>query len=140
MLAIDVVDLADVDLAAEAAFGRRPQEGHEARRGEGGEAGPISVIVARLRNWRRLTPMASSSGGTHTTGVAGSAGTRAAPPPLRASLPATLARSTAAGLHRRQIDLGVLVAPSRLATQCARTADVAAASRGDEHDARPGRR
>ena len=92
---------------------------------------PVNETVARLKNWRRLTPMASSSGGTHTTGVDGAAATR---PVLRAWL---TARSTARPVWPvGQIDVGVFVAPARLTAQRTRAANVGAAGGRDEDDRR----
>ena len=39
----------------------------------------VSVTEARLKNWRRLTPIASGSGGVHGTGATSRAGARVVP-------------------------------------------------------------
>ena len=39
----------------------------------------VSVTEARLKNWRRLTPMASGSGGVHGTGATSRVGTMVVP-------------------------------------------------------------
>ena len=59
----DVVELADVDLAAEHRSGGGPQEGDEAPAANVPRPALMSVTVARLRNWRRLTPMPPRVGG-----------------------------------------------------------------------------
>ena len=70
MLAMMSSSLPTFDLAAEpaacrSATGRR----RTPRRRTSPRPAPISVTVARLKNWRRLTPMASGSGGVHPTSV-----------------------------------------------------------------------
>jgi len=40
----------------------------------------MKPTMLRLRNWRRVTPRVSGSGGTKATGAADGAGTMSAPP------------------------------------------------------------
>ena len=80
----------------------------------------VSVTVARLRNCRRLTPMASGSGGTHTDGRH-----RLGLDQIGAARSATAAALDVAPVWRdRQVDLGVR--PSRRPVSPAERAGAAA--------------
>ena len=50
---------------AEAAAEPRPQEGEHGRAEAGQRRAPSSATMPRLKNWRRVTPMVSASGGTY---------------------------------------------------------------------------
>ena len=114
----DVVELADVDLAAEATFRRRPQEGDETCRGERREAGarqrdrrPVEELTTADTERlfiRRHPDSGFHRGGRHEARCRGD------------SLTALLHGPT--GLRCRQVDLGVLVAATRFAAECAGTA------------------
>ena len=91
---------------------------------------PVSETVARLRNWRRLTPKRVFVGRHPHGGCRWGGGNEAG-----AAGFADGALDGATGLAGRQVDLGVLVAAARLSAERTGAADVGATSRGDEHDA-----
>ena len=133
--------LADLDgLRPEAAVGGRPEEGDDAGHAERADAGAISATVARLKNCRRLTPMASGSGGTHGTGAEGGASTgsgRRACSPARS---ASSAVSTATAVPGRLgSPAAAAVAAPSASTRARRAARHGGASRSTAHRRR-GRR
>src|SRR3954467_14036328 len=92
---------------------------------------PVSDTVARFKNCRRLTPSASSSGGTHTAGSDVDAATR---PVTRASLTArsterpvcAAGRSMSASLSRRRVSRLSAPAPRTSARRAAVTSTMPA--------------
>jgi hypothetical protein len=84
--------------------------------------------VARLKNWRRLTPIASGSGGTITAGAMSSALTSDVLSARRGPL------DLATGGPDRQVDLGVAVAALGLALTAHRRRARRCASDGEEDD------
>ena len=98
---------------------------------------PITLTMLRLRNWRRVTPIVSGSGGTHGTGVVGVVVTTS----LDGTTSSRLAvRSTLAPGERRLVGHRLVAAAVALARLPAEPAGggvgLAPAHRAQQHDGR----